>query len=157
MNEPRWDINNFPDKNRRFYISYHDNSHYASVESLNQSSDMNKNIQLPTKQKNQQTKNKNNNSNYNDYNNDYNNGNDNNQNITKDEESIMLATGIEDLSLIREAVENFNDLDSVYNYLFSLSESLSASEISSTQPNLTNSETTKELEETKTVQKEPKK
>lgn len=142
MNEPRWDITNFSDPAKRFYLSYHDNSHYASVESLNQLCDLNKqNITLPSNQNiKKQSKNSSNKQAT---------INGNNQ-MTKDEELVSAATGIDDLNLIRDTIETFGgDMDSVYNYLFSLLETNKPSEISSLHSEVSNESESKKEENVK--------
>ena len=108
-NEKRWDIVNYPDNNRArlLQLSYHDNMHYASVSVLNQ---INEVKGVPIGKTNNNTKHMPAAKSF--------------MGPTVEEQTIMNATGITDLILIKETLETFqDDLDDVYNYLFSLLES----------------------------------
>ena len=106
--EPRWDIVNFPDTARRMHLSYHDHSHYASVNSSKPSTSTEASLGIAPEKE---------------------------EGPTKEESLIMQSTSIDDLGLIRRTMETFNyDIDAVYDYLFSLKEmeqSITSSEPSS--------------------------
>src|SRR3990167_7835272 len=50
-NEARWDINNFPENTRKVHMSFHDNSHYASVHPSNELNSLNNKLVAKPKPK----------------------------------------------------------------------------------------------------------